>query len=214
RRPAERPAPRVSVRAELGLSGGIHRGRTNARQDGGRDPRRAGWGRIVARPRPRVSPHLDVAAARRARRSGIRDSPLQPGSSGPSRPFRGDARRSRDGVTAGFGTRDSRRGSTTPKPESRITTTIALAMATLITLFLNPVGWRGALGAFLLCRIADVIKPFPADRLESLHGGVGVMADDGMAAVYANLTLRVCLWLSGRLVIWSLIVRSASPMIK
>ena len=88
------------------------------------------------------------------------------------------------------------------------------AMGMLITLFLNPVGWRGALGAFLLFRIADVIKPFPADRLESLHGGVGVMADDGMAAVYANLTLRVCLWLSGRLVIWSLIVRSASPMIK
>jgi phosphatidylglycerophosphatase A len=70
-------------------------------------------------------------------------------------------------------------------------------MGMLITLFLNPVGWLGALGAFLLFRIADVIKPFPADRLESLHGGVGVMADDGMAAVYANLALRLFIWLSG-----------------
>jgi len=87
-------------------------------------------------------------------------------------------------------------------------------MGMLITLFLNPVGWLGALAAFLLFRIADVIKPFPADRLESLHGGVGVMADDGMAAVYANLALRVCIWLSGHLAIWSLIVRSTNPMIK
>ena len=65
----------------------------------------------------------------------------------------------------------------------------------LITLFLNPVGWAGALGGFLLFRIADVIKPYPANRLEGLHGGLGVMADDAMAAVYANLALRACLWL-------------------
>jgi phosphatidylglycerophosphatase A len=75
------------------------------------------------------------------------------------------------------------------------------AMGMLITLFLNPVGWLGALGAFLLFRIADVIKPFPADRLESLHGGVGVMADDAMAAIYANLVLRAALALGNR-VIW------------
>jgi phosphatidylglycerophosphatase A len=74
-------------------------------------------------------------------------------------------------------------------------------MGMLITLFLNPVGWLGALGAFLLFRIADVIKPFPADRLESLHGGLGVMADDGMAAIYANLVLRAALALGNR-VIW------------
>ena len=57
----------------------------------------------------------------------------------------------------------------------------------LITLFLNPVGWTGALVGFLLFRVFDVIKPYPANRLERLHGGLGVMADDAMAAVYANL---------------------------
>jgi phosphatidylglycerophosphatase A len=72
----------------------------------------------------------------------------------------------------------------------------------LITLFLNPVGWAGALGGFLLFRVADVVKPFPANRFENLHGGLGVMADDAMAAVYANLVLRLCIWLSGHLVIW------------
>jgi phosphatidylglycerophosphatase A len=64
-------------------------------------------------------------------------------------------------------------------------------MGMLITLFMNPVGWRGAILAFLLFRVADIIKPYPANRLEGLHGGVGVMADDAMAAVYANIALRL-----------------------
>ena len=51
----------------------------------------------------------------------------------------------------------------------------------------------GALWGFLLFRAADIVKPYPANRLERLHGGVGVMADDAMAAVYANLALRVTL---------------------
>jgi phosphatidylglycerophosphatase A len=68
----------------------------------------------------------------------------------------------------------------------------------LITLAFIPVGWSGALAGFVLFRIFDVIKPYPAGRFERLHGGLGVMADDAMAAVYANLSLRlVILWLPG-----------------
>jgi len=74
-------------------------------------------------------------------------------------------------------------------------------MGMLITLFLNPVGWTGALVGFLLFRVFDVIKPYPANRLEQLHGGIGVMADDAMAAVYANLTLRAALYVLGNRVI-------------
>jgi len=71
-------------------------------------------------------------------------------------------------------------------------------MGMLITLFLNPVGWAGALAGFLLFRVFDVIKPYPANRFEQFHGGVGVMADDAMAAVYANLVLRAALyWVIG-----------------
>ena len=70
-------------------------------------------------------------------------------------------------------------------------------MGMLITLFMNPVGWRGAFGGFLLFRVFDVIKPYPSNRLEQLHGGIGVMADDAMAAIYANVALRLGLWLSG-----------------
>lgn len=60
----------------------------------------------------------------------------------------------------------------------------------LITLAFIPVGLSGALIGFLLFRLFDVLKPFPAGRLERLHGGLGVMADDAMAAIYANLALR------------------------
>jgi phosphatidylglycerophosphatase A len=62
-------------------------------------------------------------------------------------------------------------------------------MGMLLTLFMHPVGWAGAIGGFFLFRAFDVLKPYPADRLEQLRGGLGVMADDGMAAVYANLVL-------------------------
>jgi phosphatidylglycerophosphatase A len=64
----------------------------------------------------------------------------------------------------------------------------------LITLAFLPVGVSGAIAGFFVFRVFDVIKPFPAGRLERLHGGLGVMADDAMAAIYANLTLRLVLW--------------------
>jgi phosphatidylglycerophosphatase A len=70
-------------------------------------------------------------------------------------------------------------------------------MGMLATLFLNPVGWSGALAGFLLFRISDIVKPFPAGRLERLPGGLGVMADDFMAAVYANIALRIAMWAWG-----------------
>jgi phosphatidylglycerophosphatase A len=65
----------------------------------------------------------------------------------------------------------------------------------LITLAFIPVGWSGALAGFVLFRVFDVLKPFPANRLETFHGGFGIMADDAMAGVYANLVLRLLIWL-------------------
>ena len=53
----------------------------------------------------------------------------------------------------------------------------------LVTLLLNPVAWPGAALAFVLFRAFDVVKPYPANRFERLHGGFGVMADDAMAGV-------------------------------
>jgi phosphatidylglycerophosphatase A len=47
-----------------------------------------------------------------------------------------------------------------------------------------------ALG-FLLFRLLDMIKPYPARQFEALPEGLGIMADDLMAGIYANLLLRV-----------------------
>ena len=67
----------------------------------------------------------------------------------------------------------------------------------LITLaFIPGLGWSGAIAGFVLFRVFDVIKPYPAARFEQLHGGLGVMADDAMAAVYANVCLRALMWLA------------------
>jgi phosphatidylglycerophosphatase A len=65
----------------------------------------------------------------------------------------------------------------------------------LITLAFIPVGLAGALAGFVLFRGFDIVKPYPASRFEALHGGLGIMADDAMAGVYANLSLRVLVFL-------------------
>jgi phosphatidylglycerophosphatase A len=43
---------------------------------------------------------------------------------------------------------------------------------------------------FLLFRIADIVKPWPASTLDrELGGGLGAMADDAVAAIYSALAL-------------------------
>jgi phosphatidylglycerophosphatase A len=60
----------------------------------------------------------------------------------------------------------------------------------LITLAFLPVSVTGAIVGFFVFRVLDVVKPWPSARFEKLPGGLGVMADDGMAAAYGNLLMR------------------------
>jgi phosphatidylglycerophosphatase A len=60
----------------------------------------------------------------------------------------------------------------------------------LITLVLLPVNPTGAIMGFFIFRVLDVVKPFPSAQFEKLPGGLGVMADDGMAAIYGNVAMR------------------------
>jgi phosphatidylglycerophosphatase A len=60
-----------------------------------------------------------------------------------------------------------------------------------VSLLFVPLGTGTVLAAFVLFRVMDVVKPYPARQLERLPGGWGVMADDLMAGIYANLLLRV-----------------------
>jgi phosphatidylglycerophosphatase A len=65
-----------------------------------------------------------------------------------------------------------------------------------IAFYLIPItNWKIAAAGFVLHRLFDVTKPPPARQLERLSGGLGIMADDWAAAVYANVALRALLWL-------------------
>lgn len=45
--------------------------------------------------------------------------------------------------------------------------------------------------AFLLFRFFDIVKPYPARRMESYKGGLGIMADDLVAGAYAAIIVTV-----------------------
>jgi phosphatidylglycerophosphatase A len=60
-----------------------------------------------------------------------------------------------------------------------------------LSVLLLPLTIPVLLVGFVLFRIFDVVKPFPANRLQALPGGVGVMIDDLVAGLYALLVLIV-----------------------
>jgi phosphatidylglycerophosphatase A len=56
--------------------------------------------------------------------------------------------------------------------------------------------WWSALLAFILFRFFDIVKPYPARKLESLHGGLGIMADDIVAGIYAAIGVALVVVIS------------------
>lgn len=53
------------------------------------------------------------------------------------------------------------------------------------------------LAGFVLHRIFDITKPPPCRQLEALPDGLGIMADDFVAAAYGCIVLHAGLWLTG-----------------
>ena len=63
----------------------------------------------------------------------------------------------------------------------------------LLTMLWIPLSWGTLLAGFLLFRLFDIWKPWPANAAERLHGGLGIVLDDLVAGLYANLGLRLIL---------------------
>lgn len=62
--------------------------------------------------------------------------------------------------------------------------------------FVLGAAWWTAILAFILFRFFDIVKPYPARRLESLESGLGIMADDIVAGVYAAIVVAVAVVIS------------------
>jgi phosphatidylglycerophosphatase A len=70
-----------------------------------------------------------------------------------------------------------------------------IATVPVVFLFVPLTTWRIALAGYVLHRLLDITKPPPARQLERLPDGLGVMADDWMASLYACLLLAGMEWL-------------------
>ncbi|MFH0974726.1 MAG: phosphatidylglycerophosphatase A [Spirochaetota bacterium] len=51
--------------------------------------------------------------------------------------------------------------------------------------------------AFIIFRILDIFKPYPINKMEKLKGGLGIMMDDVISGVYANLIIRIIILFAG-----------------
>jgi phosphatidylglycerophosphatase A len=64
-----------------------------------------------------------------------------------------------------------------------------------VTLLVAPVSVTGFVLAFVLFRVMDIVKPWPIRDLDhSMQGGLGIMLDDLLAALYAALLLALYGW--------------------
>ncbi len=63
-----------------------------------------------------------------------------------------------------------------------------------ITLLFIPKKIWFILSAFVIWRVFDIIKPFPARKLESVKNGWGVILDDVMAGIYSFILIQVIIY--------------------
>jgi phosphatidylglycerophosphatase A len=64
-----------------------------------------------------------------------------------------------------------------------------------ISLLFLPKSILISVTAFFLWRLLDIIKPFPAKKLEELKGGLGIMADDVLASIYTCILMNSVVYL-------------------
>jgi phosphatidylglycerophosphatase A len=62
-----------------------------------------------------------------------------------------------------------------------------------ISLLFVPHLWWAFLIAFGLFRLFDVVKPFPANKIQNWDGGLGIVLDDVIAGIYALISTHLIL---------------------
>jgi phosphatidylglycerophosphatase A len=65
----------------------------------------------------------------------------------------------------------------------------------LLTMWAVPANYMWIIIGFLLFRLFDIWKPWPINWLnDNMGGGIGIVIDDLMAAVYASIVLHLIIW--------------------
>jgi phosphatidylglycerophosphatase A len=67
-----------------------------------------------------------------------------------------------------------------------------------ISLIALPKTMEIAITTFFIWRVLDIIKPPPARKLEKINGGIGIMIDDVVSAIYTLLIMHVVVYLVGK----------------
>ena len=65
-----------------------------------------------------------------------------------------------------------------------------------ISLLFVPLSLSTIIAGLILFRFFDIAKPLGIRKMEALPGGWGVMADDVLAGIYANLMLQIIIWVT------------------
>lgn len=77
--------------------------------------------------------------------------------------------------------------------------TIDEFVGTWISLLFVPKKAIFILIAFIIWRIFDIIKPFPARQIENIKGGIGIMFDDIVSGLYALIIIHIIINLISRM---------------
>ncbi|MCK6459554.1 MAG: phosphatidylglycerophosphatase A [Planctomycetes bacterium] len=78
-------------------------------------------------------------------------------------------------------------------PRTFVWDEVAGYLVTMLGMPLREHAWLCVAGGFFAFRIFDILKPWPIRSIEAKPGGIAVMADDIVAGLYANATLRIVL---------------------
>jgi phosphatidylglycerophosphatase A len=79
-----------------------------------------------------------------------------------------------------------------PDPGAVVLDEIACAPVALIPTFGHSLAWWHWVVAFVLYRVLDILKPFPARQMEKLPGGWGIMFDDVVSSLYMAGLCYLC----------------------
>jgi phosphatidylglycerophosphatase A len=72
--------------------------------------------------------------------------------------------------------------------------TVDEVVGTWISLILLPKKFLVILSAFLLWRLLDIVKPFPARDSEKISGGLGIMLDDVISGIYTLIIIHLTVY--------------------